>query len=147
MSDFKATIHWQRNTPDFDPKTYDRTYTVRFNGGIEIQGSAAPEYMGKADLANPEELFVSALSGCHMLTFLSLAARQGYTIDSYKDEAKGALAKDTQGRMAITKVTLQPKIVFSGNNVPSAEDIAKLHHKAHEFCFIANSVTTAVEII
>lgn len=147
MSDFKATIHWQRNTSDFDLKTYDRTYTVRFNGGIEVQGSAAPEYMGKAELTNPEELFVSALSGCHMLTFLSLAARQGYVVDSYKDEAKGILAKDAQGRMAITKVTLQPKIVFSGNNVPSAEDIAKLHHKAHEFCFIANSVTTVVEII
>lgn len=146
MSEHKATIEWKRETPDFNPKSYNRSYKVTFAGGIQIEGSAAPDYMGNADLTNPEELFVSALSGCHMLTFLFLAARQGFIIDNYRDEAVGKLGKNAQGKMAVTHVTLKPKISFSGDKKPSSSEIEQIHHQAHENCFIANSVTTSVDV-
>lgn len=147
MSEYNVTLSWNRSTPDFNYKTYDRTHTVTFAGGIAVETSAAPEYLGKAELANPEEFFLAALSSCHMLTFLAMAAMKGYTVDSYRDDPIAQLAKNTQGRIAVTQVTLKPTIIFSGDKQPDAEALHQLHEKAHENCFIAHSVTTKIDII
>ena len=94
---------------------------------------------------DPEEAFVAALSSCHMLWFLSIAAREGYVVDGYTDEAIGRLAKDSDGKLAMTRVTLKPCVTFGGTTKPSAAELRRLHHEAHEACFIASSVKTLVE--
>lgn len=145
MSAHTITLNWKRTTSDFNYKTYDRNHTVRFSGGTSMQVTAAPEYLGNPDLSNPEELLVAALSSCHMLTFLAIAAHKGLVVDNYTDEAVGILQKNAAGKMAVTEVTLRPKIVFGGTQ-PDAATLHQLHEKAHDNCFIANSVTTEVRV-
>jgi organic hydroperoxide reductase OsmC/OhrA len=145
MSEHKITLTWQRETPDFNYKTYDRTHNVQFSGGATTQVTAAPEFLGKPEITNPEELMVAALSSCHMLTFLALAAFKNLVIDKYIDNASGVLSKNTEGKMALTQVTLRPQITFSGIQ-PDADTLHQLHEKAHKECFIANSVKTEVKV-
>ena len=111
-----------------------------------MQASAAPAYLGNPKLVNPEEAFVASLSSCHMLTFLAIAAKKKFVLDEYVDEAAGHMEKNAEGKMAITKVTLKPKITFSGEKKPSADELDKMHHAAHENCFIASSVKTEVTV-
>lgn len=146
MSEHKIALSWQRNTPDFNYKTYDRTHSVKFSGGTSTQITAAPEYLGNPAIPNPEELLVAALSSCHMLTFLALAAYKGLIINSYTDDAVGILGKNAEGKMAVTEVTLKPKITFEGTQ-PDGAILHQLHEKAHATCFIANSVTTQVTVV
>jgi organic hydroperoxide reductase OsmC/OhrA len=146
MSEHKATIHWRRETADFAYETYNRDHDWRFDAGITVRASAAPGYLGNVSCVDPEEAFVASLSSCHMLTFLALAARKGYTLDEYQDEAVGVLAKDAAGRLAITHVTLRPNVTFSGETTPTPEQEARLHEQAHHACFIANSVKTEVVV-
>jgi organic hydroperoxide reductase OsmC/OhrA len=145
MSEHKINLIWQRNTPDFNYKTYDRAHTIRFSGGATTQVTAAPEFLGSPALANPEELLVAALSSCHMLTFLALAAFKGLVVDNYADEAVGVLSKNSDGKMAVTEVILRPQIMFRGNQ-PDTATLHQLHEKAHKECFIANSVKTEVRV-
>lgn len=145
MSEHKATITWKRNTPDYKYETYERSHTVQFEGGSTLNVSAAKEYLGKAEHANPEELLAAALSSCHMLTFLAVAARSHLTLDSYEDTPVATLDKNAAGKLAVTKVVLRPKAVFS-DEVPNADKIAQLHKKAHANCFIANSVSCKVAV-
>jgi organic hydroperoxide reductase OsmC/OhrA len=145
MSEHHATITWRRETPDFTYDGYDRTHKIRFGGGVEIDASSAPEYKGRAEVPNPEEELVAAMSSCHMLTFLAIAARRRLTVDSYEDDASGVLEKNDAGRLAITRATLRPRVRFSGK-APTAEELEKLHHSAHEQCFIANSVSTDIRV-
>jgi len=145
MSEHAITLSWQRSTPDFNIKTYNRTHTVKFSGGSQIEVTAAPAYMGDPKITNPEELLVAALSSCHMLTFLAIAANKGLTIDQYEDNASGVLGKNAEGKMALAAVTLRPKITFSGNQ-PDAETLHAIHEKAHVNCFIANSVCCEVKV-
>jgi organic hydroperoxide reductase OsmC/OhrA len=114
-------------------------------GASEIHASAAPEYLGNAALVDPERAFVAALSSCHMLTFLSLAARDGFVVDEYLAEAVGFMERNEDKRIAITRVVLDPKITW-GSEPPSAEQLEALHAKAHKYCFIANSVMTKIEV-
>jgi organic hydroperoxide reductase OsmC/OhrA len=95
---------------------------------------------------DPEEAFVASLASCHMLFFLDLARRDGWVVDDYADEAEGVLEKDGEGRMAMTRVTLRPRVAWGGARKPDAEAVAGLHHRAHAACFIANSVTTRVTV-
>jgi len=145
VSEHRATVVWRRRTADFSYESYDRTHTWRFAGGVEIEASAAPEYRGRADLPNPESALVAALSSCHMLTFLAIAARRRLVVESYEDDALGHMEKNDDGKLAITRVTLRPRVTFAGN-APVAEELARLHHLAHEQCFIANSVRTDVRV-
>ena len=144
MTEHKATVRWQRETPDFDYKTFDRTHVWDFPGGQSLQGSSAPEYSGNPEYVDPEEGLVAALASCHMLTFLAIAALRGFTVDHYEDEAVGMLGKNPQGRMMITRITLNPRVVFGGGKAPDAKTLAAMHHKAHENCFVANSLLTEV---
>ena len=147
MSEHHARTTWRRQTESFAYNDYNRAHEVRFGGGQIVPWSGAPEFKGDADRPNPEEAFVAALSTCHMLTFLALASNKGFVVDSYEDAAVGHLEKNANGKLAITRVELHPKIVYSGAKQPAAADLDWLHDKAHKECFIANSVTTEVKVI
>ena len=148
--EYKATIVWRRQEgEDFSKGRYSRAHEIRFDGGITILGSASPSVVplpfSREDAVDPEEMLVAALSNCHMLTFLDLARRAGIVIDSYEDEAVGMMERIAPMRMAITKVTLRPKIVYA-SAPPDKAKLDELHHQAHELCFIANSVKTEVTV-
>jgi organic hydroperoxide reductase OsmC/OhrA len=149
VSDYKATIEWARQTADFDYKTYNRTHTLSFEGGIRVPASAAPGNIpptaAGAPGVDPEQAFIASISSCHMLWFLHLACQAKYVVDRYLDEATGVLEKNAEGRMAMTRVTLRPAVRYAGR-APSAEEHAQLHEGAHDKCFIANSVKTEVLI-
>src|SRR5689334_13503611 len=115
MSEHRATIDWKRATPDFSYESYNRDHEWSFDAGITVRGSAAPAYKGGESCVDPEEAFVASLSSCHMLTFLAIAAKKRLVVDSYRDEAVGVLSKDASGNLAITRVTLHPRVNFSGD--------------------------------
>lgn len=144
MATHRATVRWHRTTDLFAYDTYGRAHTWRFPGGTVVEASAAPAFRGDADLVDPEEAFVASLASCHMLTFLALAARAGLTVDAYDDEAEGVLAENADGRLAITRVVLRPRVTFGG--APASEEVERLHERAHAECFIANSVRTKMII-
>ena len=146
MSEHVAIIQWRRETPEFTFDHYNRAHEWRFDAGLTIPASAAPAYRGEPDRIDPEEAFVASLSSCHMLTFLSVAARKRYLVDAYEDHAVGTMTKNEQGRFWLSKVVLRPRIVFSGPQQPTPEQIAKLHELAHANCFIAQSVKTEVVV-
>ena len=146
MSDYRSTLLWQRTTAGFDYETYDRTHTITFGSGPSLSTSSAPDYKGDPTKVNPEEMLVAALSSCHMLTFLAVAAKKRFVVDRYEDDAVGFMEKNAAGKMAVTRAVLKPRVVFSGDKQPSAEELARLHASAHDNCFIANSVTTEVAV-
>ena len=145
MSEHRALVHWNRQETEFTPKEYNRDHVWKFEGGSEVGASAAPQYMGNEALVDPERAFVAALSSCHMLTFLAVAARDGFVVDDYRDEAVGTMERNAEKRVAITRVILRPAIAW-GSEPPSEEQLDALHAKAHKHCFIANSVTTEVVV-
>lgn len=146
MHQYRATTNWKRTSQDFTYDSYNRAHEVTFGGGETVPWSGAPEFKGDADRVNPEEAFVAALSSCHMLTFLAIAARKRFTVDSYRDEAFGVMERRPDGKYWVSNVTLRPKVSFSGARQPSESEISDLHHAAHDNCFIANSVTTHVAV-
>ena len=146
MSEHKVTLTWRRGDKPFDYQKYSRDHIWKFDGGHEMQASAAPAYLGNPQHVDPEEAFVASLSSCHMLTFLAIACKQKFVLDEYVDEAVGHMEKNADGKMAITRVELHPKITWSGGKQPSAEELDKMHHAAHDNCFIANSVKTEVTV-
>ncbi|MGH8633208.1 MAG: OsmC family protein [Burkholderiales bacterium] len=147
MSEHKATIKWSRAGKDFAYKSYSRDHTWRFENGVEVPASATPSYLGNPQRVDPEAALVAALSSCHMLTFLALAANKGFVVESYEDAAVGHLEKNAGGKMAITRVELHPKIAFGAGKQPTAADLDWLHDKAHKECFIANSVTIDIRVM
>ena len=146
MSEHKATVRWSRDGKDFAYKTYSRDHAWIANGN-EIAASATPAYLGNPNRVDPEAALVAALSSCHMLTYLAVAAIGGFVVESYEDDAVGHLEKNAAGKMAVTRVELHPKIAFGGAKQPTAADLERLHDKAHKECFIANSVTTEVRVM
>jgi organic hydroperoxide reductase OsmC/OhrA len=145
VSEHHARIEWQRSSSDFTYATYNRAHEWQFTA-TKVPASAAKEYRGDETRVNPEEAFVAALSSCHMLVFLAIAAKRKLSLDTYADDAVGVLEKNADGKLAITRVTLRPKIVWSSGITVSAEDLEKMHHDAHEGCFIASSVKTEVGV-
>lgn len=145
---YTIEVLWSRDDQPFVDQRYSRRHTLRFDGGIEVPGSSSPHVvplpMSDAAAVDPEEAFVAALSSCHMLWFLSIAAARKYRVDGYYDAAEGRMEKNADGRMAMTVVTLRPRVTFSGDRIPTREQIGRMHHLAHEECFIANSVRTEV---
>jgi len=146
MSEHKVTLKWERGGAEFSYQKYPRDHTWRFDGGHTVTATAAPAYLGNPAYVDPEEAFVASLSSCHMLTFLAIACKQKFVVDSYEDEAVGHLEKDVDGKLAITRVELRPRIKWGGVRKPSAEELDKMHHAAHANCFIANSVRTEVTV-
>ncbi len=148
MAQYKAEIVWQRGDQSFLDNRYSRAHRWIFDGGVEVPASSSPHVVplpwSDEQAVDPEEAFVASLSSCHMLWFLSLAAKQGFQVDSYQDQALGVMAKNAEGRVAMTEVLLRPRVSFGGAPQPSSEQLHELHHQAHEACFIANSVKTEV---
>jgi len=147
--EYGAEVRWQRAAHEaFTDNRYSRRHQLRFDGGTEVPGSSSPSVvplpMSDPAAVDPEEAFVAALAACHMLWFLSLAAALGYVVDSYRDAAVGVMTKDFDGKLWISTVTLRPEVRFGGERQPSANALQQLHHRAHEECFIANSVKTEV---
>ena len=145
---YSAQTLWLRDGQDFSANRYSRRHLLRFDGGLEVPGSSSPQVVplpwSDPAALDPEEAFVSSLSSCHMLWFLSIAAGRGYCVERYFDAASGVMARDAQRKMAMTLVTLRPEVRFSGPVLPSHEQIEAMHHAAHDECFIANSVRTQV---
>lgn len=148
MSTYSATILWHRNGAAFIDQRYSRAHVMKFDGGAEVPGSSSPHTVplpySDAAAVDPEEAFVAALSSCHLLWFLHLAAKRGFVVERYEDRADGILAKNAEGKVAMTLVTLRPRAEFAGERRPGRQDIEALHHAAHEECFIANSVKSEV---
>jgi len=149
MSEYSAEVVWERDpSQDFLGNRYSRRHLLRFDGGIEVPGSSAPSSvplpMSDASAVDPEEAFVASLSSCHMLWFLAIAAKRRFVVDRYVDAAVGVMTRNDQGKLALTRVTLRPAVTFSGEHRPNREELDQLHHKAHEECYIANSVKTEV---
>jgi organic hydroperoxide reductase OsmC/OhrA len=150
MSEYTATVGWQRGDATFVDNRYSRAHEWRFDGGTVVPASSSPHSV-PAPLSDPrgvdpEEAFVAALSSCHMLWFLSIVAKRGFVVESYVDNAVGHLEKNEDGRLAMTKVILRPAVRFSGAIVPDGEQVRKLHDRAHHQCYIANSVRTVVTV-
>ncbi len=144
MSEHKVYISWKNEGEDFSYKTYDRTHLLKFGGGTLVQASAAPEYLGNAALVNPEESFAASLASCHMLTFLAIASMKKYMVASCEDNAVAILGKNEKLKVAVTTVYLRPNIIFKGDNIPDRTTIDEMHHRAHQECFISNSVLTEI---
>jgi organic hydroperoxide reductase OsmC/OhrA len=149
MSTYRTTVDWTWDGGEFTRRRYSRQHTVGF-GALTVPGSASPHIVplpySNADAMDPEAAFTASLSSCHMLWFLDIAARAGFTVASYRDAAEGTLAKGDGGKLVMTRVVLRPAVTFAGDNQPTPADLAALHHKAHEECFIANSVKTEVVV-
>ena len=143
MSEHKAIITWKRTSPDFLKGRYSREHTWVFDGGATVHASPAPSVV-PPPMSNPA--FVASLSSCHMLTFLFVAQKKGFVVESYRDESVGTMAKNEKGVPFVSAVILRPEIVFSGDKMPEQADLDQMHHLAHEQCYIANSVITKVTV-
>lgn len=147
MSTHTATITWTRRSADFDFETYNREHEWSFESGQRLNASAAPQYKGSEDCVDPEEALTAAVASCHMLTFLAIASKKRFVVESYTDNALSHLEKNADGMFAVTRVELHPKIVFGTEKTPTEEEIARLHESAHRNCFIANSVKAEVVVL
>lgn len=150
MHIYQATISWSRQGQEFVDNRYSRGHLWSFDGGAQVPASSSPLSvplpMSVAENVDPEEALVAATSSCHMLFFLSFAARGGFVVDSYVDRAEGIMEKNAEGKVAITRVTLRPRITFAGARQPTAEELAHMHHESHERCYIANSLKAEIVV-
>jgi organic hydroperoxide reductase OsmC/OhrA len=146
MPEYSIHLKWSRDTPDFDYSSYTRTHTVSFGTNGKIFGSAAQEFHGDPQFLDPEQAFVMSLSSCHLLTFLALASKRGFTVDIYTDQALGEMGKNKAGKLAMLRVILRPIVVFSGDKKPSEDEFHVLHQRAKGSCIIANSIASCVEL-
>lgn len=145
---YTARITWDRGDQSFADQRYSRRHAWHFDGGAVVAGSSSPLSvplpMSDASAVDPEEAFVASVSSCHMLWFLHLAAKGGWVVDAYDDDASGSMGRNAAGKVAMLEVTLKPRVRFGGGRVPSAAEHEHLHHAAHEACYIANSVNCPI---
>ena len=145
---YRASVKWTRGGATFTDQRYSRGHTWSFDGGVTVPASSSPLSVklpySVAEAVDPEEAFVAALASCHMLTFLYVAAKQGFVVEDYTDDAVGEMSKNERGKFWVSKVILSPAIAFAGEKQPSPEQWDELHHLAHEECYIANSVKSEV---
>jgi organic hydroperoxide reductase OsmC/OhrA len=146
--EYRADIVWSRGDAPFVDNRYGRGHVWRFDGGIEVPASSSPlsvpPPLSRADAVDPEEAFVAALASCHMLFFLSFAAKSGFVVERYEDAPVGVMTRNERGKLFVSKITLNPTVAFVGDKRPSGDDVDALHHRSHEECYIANSVRTEV---
>jgi organic hydroperoxide reductase OsmC/OhrA len=149
--EYKASIAWKRGPGEaFTDLKFSRAHQWSFDGGVTVPASASPLSVrvpyARAEAVDPEEALVAALSSCHMLTFLYLAAKRGFVVNSYEDQAVGVMTKNARGKQFVSKATLRPRIAFADAHAPDPAQLGDLHHAAHEECYIANSVLTEVVV-
>jgi organic hydroperoxide reductase OsmC/OhrA len=149
MTQFEATVDWRRGDQPFADQRYSRAHEWRFDGGLRVPASSSPLSVplpySDAAAVDPEEALVAAVSSCHMLFFLSIAAQRGFVVDAYRDDALGFMEKTAEGKIAMTRIVLRPAIAFS-MEPPDAAALAAIHHAAHDRCYIANSIKADVVI-
>jgi len=148
---YEAKVTWNRQSGEkFLDNRYSRAHEWAFDGGVTVRASSSPSVvplpLSAADAVDPEEALVASASSCHMLYFLFFAAKRGFLVDRYEDEAFGVLEKNAAGKMFISKITLRPHVTFSGEKTPSAEEMQAMHHSAHEECFIAQSLKSEMNV-
>jgi organic hydroperoxide reductase OsmC/OhrA len=148
---YEARVRWNRQSSEkFTDNKYSRAHEWSFDGGITVRASSTPSVvplpLSAADAVDPEEALVASASSCHILYFLFFAAKRGFVIDRYDDEAFGVLEKNEAGKMFMSKITLRPLVEFSGDKKPTADELQALHHSAHEDCFIATSLKTQIDV-
>jgi organic hydroperoxide reductase OsmC/OhrA len=150
MHRYEARVAWKRNGAKFADLRYSRRHEWSFDGGVRLTASSSPTSVpvpySVVEAVDPEEALVAAASSCHMLTFLYLAAKRGFVVESYADDAFGVLDKNPEWKLAITRITLRPRIEFSSNKIPSSAELEALHHSAHEECYIASSIKSEVVV-
>jgi organic hydroperoxide reductase OsmC/OhrA len=146
MSDLSIQLQWQREEPDLQPGRYSNAHTVRFNGDHDLQVDAAPDWGGDPSSTNPEQALASALSSCHMMTFLALAARAKWPVASYQDHAVAHLGKNPKGQMSVTRIDLRPVVRFDTGFTVGEQKLEEMQHRAHRYCFIANALADSVQI-
>ncbi|WP_341525231.1 OsmC family protein [Nostoc sp. UHCC 0302] len=148
MFEYITIIQWKRSQAKFIDNRYSREHTWTFDGGVEVPASASshivPVPYSNPACVDPEEAFVASLSSCHMLWFLSIAAKNKFVIESYIDQAVGTMDKNEDGKLAITKVRLRPQVKFIKDNLPTEEQVEAMHKEAHDSCFLASSVKTVI---
>lgn len=150
MHKYEAEVRWRRDGARFVDNRFSRGHEWAFDGGVKVAASASPTVVPAPccviEAVDPEEALVASASSCHMLWFLSLAAKRGFVVESYRDEAYGVMEKNPAGKLAFSRITLRPTIQFLAGKTPSAEELDTLHHRAHDECFIANSLTCAIVV-
>jgi len=146
MSDISIELHWQRIEPDLKPGAYTAEHVVQFNNSYDLQVDAAPDYGGDPSCTNPEQALASALSSCHMLTFLALAAKAGWPVASYHDYAVAHLGKNPKGQMSVNRIDLHPVVRFDTGFQVSVAEMEQMQDRAHRYCFIANTLADSVEV-
>ena len=152
MSTYTARITWKSGSPEsFGRNQYTRGHEWEFDGGVTVPASSSPHAVrvpfSVEAAVDPEEALVASASSCHMLSFLWVASKKGFVCDSYEDNAVGEMTTTPEGKQWISKITLDPRITWSGDNVPTNEELAHMHHEAHEVCYIANSIKSEIVVL
>lgn len=146
MSDLAIELHWQRASAAFEPGKYSAEHVVRYNNSHEVQVDAAPDWGGQPENTNPEQALASALSSCHMMTFLALSAKAGWPVASYHDYARAHLGRNAKGQMSVTRIDLNPVVRFDTGFAVDPAELTQMQDRAHRYCFIANTLADTVEI-
>lgn len=145
--DFEVQISWNMQEGTFEPGKYGTSHRIQYRETEGVNGSSAPEYGGAPNAVNPEQTLAAALASCHMMTFLALAAKSKWAVTAYQDNANAILAPGENKRPVVTEIILSPIVSFAeGAEIPTAEQLATLHEKAHKYCFVANSIKSHVTI-
>jgi organic hydroperoxide reductase OsmC/OhrA len=146
MSDLAIDLHWQRSEPALRAGAYSNAHRVSFGETTALDVDAAPDWGGDPRHTNPEQALASALSSCHMMTFLALAAKAGWPVAAYSDHAVAHLGKNPAGQMSVTRIDLHPVVRFDAGTEVSPDDLRRMHDRAHRYCFIANTLADSVDI-
>ena len=145
MSDLSISLEWNLQEDQLIPDKFSKNHKIEINNNILNAGSA-PEYGGKDNELNPEQSLAAAISSCHMMTFLALAAKMRWPVISYKDRAYAFLGKNSKGKMCVNKIELNPNILFKDDFTVSKEEMDKMQDRSHRYCFVANSLSDDVKI-
>ena len=146
MSDLSIDVNWARNSPSLAPGNYNTGHDITYNDDHTLPGDAAPDWGGDPGAANPEQALAASLSSCHMMTFLALAAKEGWPVATYYDRARALLGKTASGKMAVTELKLAPRITFDSGFSVAPEKLVQMHERAHRYCFVANSISAKMTI-
>jgi len=146
LSDLAVELHWHRDEPALETGKYSNAHTVQYNSTYEVQVDSAPDWGGDPDHTNPEQALAAALSSCHMMTFLALCAKAGWPVASYHDYAEAHLGKNPKGQMSVTRIDLNPVVRFDTGFAVEPDKLDEMQHRAHRYCFIANTLADSVEI-
>jgi organic hydroperoxide reductase OsmC/OhrA len=146
MNELSINLKWELLDEDFRPGTYSVDHIITVNNDLSLPASSAPDYGGNKNNLNPEQGLAAAMSSCHMMTFLALAAKMKWPVLNYSDKAIAFLGKNSKGKMSVTKIELNPKITFKDNFEVSQNEMTKMQDRSHRYCFIANALSEEVEV-